>query len=171
MQNRPVMAGGRATPNIPAISTNSELARGVARGEAALNKALARYVFRPCVQYSIGYDDWRGGMRPDDNSRWYSTYVTPGTKVSEAEAVIALVRLDLIGDLGRVRLCENCGARWFVRAKSSYRFCGAACREDFDTRRPDYHRRKAENQRAYRKRQKLEDVRAKERVQRVIHEH
>ena len=86
---------------------------------------------------------------------WFQMKIDRETTISEADAVLSLVRLDLIGEIEKVRLCENCAERWFV-AKKNFRFCsGGACREASYAKDPKYRRRKANNQREYRKRVKL----------------
>ena len=70
--------------------------------------------------------------------------------INEGDAVISLVRLAETGELVKVRLCEMCKERWRVAAKRNYRFCSDQCREGFYTKSPDYHSRKAANQRKYR---------------------
>ena len=70
--------------------------------------------------------------------------------ISEADAVISLVRLAETGDLRKVRRCEMCKERWLVAAKRNYRFCSDRCRETFYASSSDYHSRKAANQRRYR---------------------
>jgi hypothetical protein len=102
---------------------------------------------------------WWGGMVPNPNSRWFETKLEPSFRgesrtISEADAVLSLVRLDLVREIGKVRRCQLCQERWRVAAKSSYRFCSAKCREEFYKRLPEYHSRKAANQRAFRKRLK-----------------
>jgi hypothetical protein len=88
-------------------------------------------------------------MVPDQKERWFQMYVGDQT-ISEADAVISLVRLAETGDLRKVRLCEMCKERWRVAAKRNYRFCSGECREAFYAKAPDYHSRKAANQRKYR---------------------
>ena len=88
-------------------------------------------------------------MVPDENKRWFQMHIGNET-ISEADAVISLVRLAESGDLGKVRLCEMCKERWRVAAKRNYRFCSDQCREAFYAKAPDYHSRKAANQRKYR---------------------
>jgi len=122
----------------------------------SLNEQLRRYVFRPQVSYgllpgsmSILQALWAGGMVPD--RKGFETAIS-GCPVSEADAALALVRLDLNGDLTKLGLCEMCQERWRVASKRSYRFCSKECREGFYTKAPDYHERKARTQREYRKR-------------------
>ncbi len=55
-------------------------------------------------------------MVPDENKRWFQMHIGNET-ISEADAVISLVRLAESGDLGKVRLCEMCKERWRVAAK------------------------------------------------------
>src|SRR5580704_11623474 len=113
------------TTRIPGLSKHSRLHRKAQRIKTALNKALSRYVFRPHVSYNPSYDVWRGGVFPDESSRWFRAKIVPGTIVSEAVAAMSLVNLDAVGDIGKVRLCIMCDARWFVGAKRNFRFCGA----------------------------------------------
>src|SRR6266581_3478633 len=84
-----------------------------------------------------------------ENKRWFQMTIGQET-ISEADAALSLVRLAETGELGKVRLCEMCKERWRVAAKRSYRFCSDRCREDFYAKAPDYHGRKAANQRRYR---------------------
>jgi hypothetical protein len=116
---------------------------------AALNEAFHKYVFRPRATYVLAARAWVFGMVPDENKRWFQMKIGYQT-ISEADAVISLVRLAETGDLGKVRLCEMCKERWRVAAKRSYRFCSDECRETFYAKAPDYHSRKAANQRRYR---------------------
>ena len=74
--------------------------------------------------------------------------------ITEGDVAMALVRLYADGDLGKVRLCETCHNQWRVAAHSNYRFCSKECREQFYKSQPDYHERKAKNQRQYRKNEK-----------------
>jgi hypothetical protein len=115
----------------------------------ALNQALEKYIFRPRATYGILARAWLFGMVPDDNKRWFQ--ITVGDQpISEADAVVSLVRLAETGDLGKVRLCEMCKENWYVRAKSHYKFCDDECRENYYAVSSDYHSRKAANQRRYR---------------------
>jgi hypothetical protein len=115
----------------------------------ALNEALEKYVFRPRATYIISGRAWMFGMVPDENMNWFKMYFGNET-TSEADAVMSLVRLAETGDLGKVRLCETCKERWRFAAKRNYRFCSDQCRESFYAKSPDYHSRKAANQRKYR---------------------
>ena len=71
---------------------------------------------------------------------------------------MALMRLAEIGDLHKVCMCEVCKASWLFAAKSNYRFCSAQCREAFYAKAPEYHSRKAANQRNYRERLKRREA-------------
>ena len=93
---------------------------------SAVNEALCRYAFRPRVTYFVASEIWRGGMVPDDNSRWFQMRMDHQTTISEADAVLSLVRLDLAGEIEKVALCQVCRNRWYVQAKRNYRFCGSA---------------------------------------------
>jgi len=115
----------------------------------ALNEALAKYVFRPRATCVILSRRWIFGMVPDENRRWFRITVGQET-ISEADAALSLVRLAETGEIGKVRLCEMCKDRWRVAAKRNYRFCSDQCREAFYAKAPDYHSRKAGNQKRYR---------------------
>lgn len=115
----------------------------------ALNEALEKYAFRPRATYIITGHAWMFGMVPDKNVRWFKMHFGYET-ISEADAVMSLVRLAETGDLERVRLCEMCKERWRFAAKRNYRFCSDQCREVFYAKSADYHSRKAANQRKYR---------------------
>jgi hypothetical protein len=115
----------------------------------ALNDRLARYAFRPCVSYTINSDDWRFGLVPDSNRRFFQTKVGQFT-VTESDAVMSLVRLDASGELNKVKLCRQCKMVWRVSLREIDRFCGDVCREAFYANSPNYHERKAANQRKYR---------------------
>jgi hypothetical protein len=122
----------------------------------SLNESLSRYAFRPQVVYArlpgsitVLQNIWAGGMVPDNNKRWFQVKVN-GSIISEADAALALVRLDLTGEMHKVRLCEKCKDRWLVAEKSNYRFCSGQCREAFYVSQPGYDERKAKNQSKYR---------------------
>lgn len=119
----------------------------------ALNLQLSKYVFRPRATYVIAGRSWIFGMVPDENKKWFK--VDSGDEVlSEADAVLCLVRLAESGDLARVRRCEMCKDKWLFAAKRNHRFCSDDCRESFYAVSPDYHGRKATNQQKYRERLK-----------------
>jgi hypothetical protein len=118
-----------------------------------LNRALGKYVFRPRATYVIANGGWIFGMVPDENRRSFQMKIGDET-ISEADAVLSLVRLAESGDLGKIRLCEMCKEVWLFAAKRNYRFCSNQCRESFYARSPDYHNRKAVNQQKYRERLK-----------------
>jgi hypothetical protein len=123
----------------------------------ALAKALEKYIFRPRATMLL-YDNWAFGMVPDQNSRCFTIERDGFRTYSEADAVLSLIRLGQTGDLGKIRLCEMCKKRWRFAAKKNYRFCSDQCREDFYAKSPDYHNRKAANQKKYRDREKLKDA-------------
>jgi len=127
--------------------------RQLGNRHAALNEALKKYVFRPHATCVIFGGRWIFGLVPDENKRWFRMTIDRET-ISEADAVISLVRLAETGDLRKVRLCEMCEKRWRIAAKRNYRFCSKDCREAFYANAPDYHNRKAANQRRYRENQK-----------------
>ena len=116
--------------------------------QIALNELLARYAFRPCVSYIFVSDEWRPGLVPDTNQRFFQTKVGQFT-VTEADAAMSLVRLDANGKLHKVRLCKMCRARWLY-GRTIDKYCCDACRDEDRRNSPDYHERKAEAQRKYR---------------------
>jgi len=119
-----------------------------------LNDRLARYAFRPSVSYTVNSDDWHFGLVPDSNRRLFQTKIGQFT-VTEADAIMSLVRLDASGELSKVRLCEECGKRWRVSERKIDRFCSDKCRDTFHAKSPEYHTRKAANQQRYREKLKL----------------
>jgi len=119
-----------------------------------LNRALYRYTFRPRLTYDVSYASWSGGMVPDNKKGSFQIEINRQATISEGDAVLSLVRLDLIGEIQKVRLCEHCSQRWFV-ARKNFHFCsGNGCREASYAKDPKYLRRKALNQKAYRNRLK-----------------
>lgn len=155
-----VKAGQKAKEvRLPAINYNSPIYKRLYRQaehlHSEINEALLRYTFVPRVTFFIAEGAWLGGMAPKSNSRWFETKIQPvkhqpWISLSEPDAVLSLVRLDLTGEIAKVRLCENCGERWRVATKSDAKFCSAECRQGFYAKRPEYHARKAANQRKYR---------------------
>jgi hypothetical protein len=118
-----------------------------------LNQVLAKYAFRPCVSYLVTTAHWRSGLIPDLSKRFFQTNV--GTSlVTEADAILALVRLDVDGDLIKVKLCEMCKKRWHVAVRKIDKFCQEACRQQFYASSPDYRPRRVRIQRNFRKRVK-----------------
>ncbi|MGH9727511.1 MAG: hypothetical protein ACRD4V_02835 [Candidatus Acidiferrales bacterium] len=154
-QRRLVAAGKKgATIDFPATRKHSPDLLLRAQGlHSAVNQSLYRYIFRPRLTYFIHAELWMGGMVPDARSEWFEVPLN-GFRVSEADAVLALVRLDLTGELGKVRVCEMCHRRWCVAGRSHYRFCSKGCREAWYESQPDYHERKARNARRYRQLEK-----------------
>jgi hypothetical protein len=134
--------------------TKLQVQRELHDRHVALNLALAKYVFRPRATYVIAGRGWIFGMVPDENRRSFQIHIGNET-ISEADAVLSLVRLAETGDLRKIRLCETCKEVWLFAAKRNYRFCSDQCREGFYARSPDYHSRKAANQQKYRERLKL----------------
>jgi hypothetical protein len=70
-----------------------------------------------------------------------------------------LCRLAANRELYKVRLCEMCGERWRVSERKMDRFCCQKCREAFYAQSPEFHERKAKNQRKYRDGLKKADAR------------
>jgi hypothetical protein len=144
--------GPRKDSNCPEFK---KLYAEMERLHSALNRALYRYTFRPRLTYLVPYAMWSGGMVPDHKKGWFQIEVGRETTISEADAVLSLVRLDLTGEIQKVRLCEHCSQRWFV-ARKNFHFCsGNGCREASYAKDPKYLGRKAKNQKAYRERMKV----------------
>ena len=143
--------GGRKDPDCPEFKKSYA---AMDRLHSALNRALYRYTFRPRLTYLVPYAVWSGGMVPDNKKGSFQIEVDRETTISEADAVLSLVRLDLTREIRKVRLCEHCSQRWFV-ARENFHFCsGNGCREASYAKNPKYLNRKALNQKAYRKRMK-----------------
>ena len=117
-----------------------------------INRGLTQYVFHPTV--TRGGRQGRFGVIALSAS---SFIPTPANYIAttEADAALSLVRLHVMGDLGKVRLCEVCRERWLASTHSNYRFCSKDCREGFFQSQPDYHERKRRNQSKYRETLKL----------------
>ena len=118
-----------------------------------LNELLSRYAFRPRVTHRVFRGEWVFGMVPDEKRQWFTMRIGTET-TSEADAVMSLLRLASTGDLSKICRCRTCRDRWMFKAKRNYQFCSAECRETFYANAPDYHDRKAKNQREYRQRLK-----------------
>lgn len=136
--------------------------RQIGRLADYLNARLLKYKFHPAVAYarnrlSVAQNLWAGGMVPDVKGRWFQTKLN-GWTISEGDAVLSLVRLDLSGELHKVTLCGMCKKRWRVAAKSHYKFCSPECRIAYYAKSPDYHSRKAATQRTYRENKKLSEA-------------
>jgi hypothetical protein len=117
-----------------------------------LNKVLVRYIFRPRVTHSVYAGTWHFGMVPDDRKCFQMTI--GDRTIAEADAVMAMMRLDSTGDLRQIHLCRMCSQKWHVAAKRGYQFCSDACRTEFYASSPNYHQKKADTQRRYRARLK-----------------
>jgi hypothetical protein len=128
----------------------NEHVEDLSRRLVALNDRLALYAFRPSVGYILTADEWRFGIVPDANRRLFQMNAGPFT-VTEADAVMSMVRLDASGQIGQVRLCAQCQKVWRVSLREIDRFCGETCRTAFNAQSPEYKDRKAANQREYRK--------------------
>jgi hypothetical protein len=151
---KPVRFPAYRNPNL-----DVKLRRQIAASCSALNQAMEQYAFHPQVVYgrlpgfSVLQNLWAGGMASDSNPQWFEMKIQDWI-ISEAVAVLALVRLQLSGEVEKVRLCATCKERWLAAGKSNYRFHSAKCREAFYKSQPDYLERKAKNQRNYRKAEK-----------------
>jgi hypothetical protein len=137
-----------------------ELASEYKKGFAALeplfssvNKRLRNYAFRPCVSHALFSNEWRFGVVPDTRTGAFQIMI--GTfLITEADAVLAMVRLEATGELNKVRLCETCKKRWRVSHREMDRFCSEECRQAFHMSSPGAKERNAAKQRRYRERLK-----------------
>jgi hypothetical protein len=134
-------------------AAHKQLWQRLNRQHRKLNAALSRYTFRIGLGYSASTDSRRGGLVPDNDKSYFEMKIDDSV-VSEPDAVMALVRLFLIGELHRVRLCEMCKETWRVAAKAHYRFCSPECRQDYYANTEEYKARKKRNQKNYRDREK-----------------
>jgi hypothetical protein len=123
----------------------------------ALNERLAGYSFRPCVSYTLVIDEWRLGLVPDTIRGSFQVELGPFT-VTEADVVMAMVRLDANGELGQVRLCPQCKKIYRVSLREMDRFCGKVCWLAHQAADPEHLKRKAKNQAEHRKREKRKAV-------------
>jgi hypothetical protein len=133
-----------------------EVAADLNKRHIAINDQLARYAFRPSVSYLMATDDWRFGMVPDTKRKQFEMKLGTYT-ITEADAVMAMVRLDAIGQLRQVKLCEQCKSEWRVLREID-RFCSETCRVAFYADSPEQLNRKAANQRRYRQKLKLAEA-------------
>ena len=140
---------------------NVELMAWLDRRHREISEGLSRYRLRPGISgYSAvgGQCRWSVVSMPSRENpviverctRNRAGAIVSDFSICESDAAMALVRLYADGDIGKVRLCETCHNQWRVVAHSNYRFCSKECREQFYKNQPDYHERKAKNQREYR---------------------
>jgi len=131
------------------------------RQHKELNRRIAAYTFHPYVQFTPLTSSWRSGMMPETREEWFCAQID-GQLISEADAVMALVRLYVTDNLKLVILCEGCKTRWRVRGKSHFKFCGPKCRKQFYARAPGYHANRVAIQQRYRNnlKKKIENERA-----------
>ncbi|MGB8481729.1 MAG: hypothetical protein WCE63_23245 [Acidobacteriaceae bacterium] len=125
----------------------------------ALNERLAGYSFRPCVSYTLVFDEWRLGLVPDAIPGSFQVKLGRFT-ATEADAVMSMVRLDANGELGQVRLCPQCKKIYRVSLREMDRFCGSVCQLAHQAADPKHLERKAKNQAKHRAREKQKAVEA-----------
>jgi hypothetical protein len=122
----------------------------------SLNELLARYTHVPALAYSLDSGVWRFGMVPKHpgGPEIKLSDESFDVRVNESSVVGALARLAANRELYKVRLCEQCRHVWRVSLREIDKFCSQKCREAFHAKSPDFHERKAANQRKYREREK-----------------
>ena len=113
-----------------------------------INRGLRQYTFHPCVGLSARNE--RGFDFAALSDSGFLPLPANQLGITEGDAALILVRLNTLGDLDKLCLCEACRERWLAARHSNYRFCSRECRERFFQSQPDYHQRKARNQRKYR---------------------
>jgi hypothetical protein len=149
-----------------------KLARAASKPYADLQRSLERYVFRIRLAGTI-QGVWilnfhRSALKGEFG--WKTEFArqappgatlisSPTYMVSEGDAVLAVLRLAERGLLNRVRLCAHCPQTWMYAKKSDAKFCTAKCRENHYARSPEYRKKKASNQRAYRDRLRKAELR------------
>jgi len=121
-----------------------------------LNVLLGKYSFKKALAYNLADRRWwltdiangpRGPQIEIENE-----FGVPSIRVTEAWVAAALASLAASRELSKVRLCDNCRARWLVSIRPTMdRFCSEECRKHFYTHSDAYRERKAANQRNYRK--------------------
>jgi hypothetical protein len=121
---------------------------------ARINRTLTRYRFSPGLGVELITKTRQAGLTPFAGKRETRVNIN-GCELVEADAALALVRLYLIGELHKVHLCDKCGLRWHVAAKSHYKFCSGECREAYYTEAPDYQERRKQIQQTHRDKVKL----------------
>jgi hypothetical protein len=123
-----------------------------------LDRQMARYTFKPELNYSFASGFWALDMVPkhprgpqvEMHGQGFA-YLPRRISVSEPVVITALARLTANRELHKVRLCETCQKRWRVSEREMDRFCSDKCRDAYHTHSDDYRERKAANQRKYRK--------------------
>lgn len=126
------------------------------RRHNAFNKLLARrYLYVPALAYDLKSGYWHfGTLSKRQRGRVIALNDSRLTiRVDESGVVAALLRLAANRELYKVRLCENCRESWLVCNRPTLdRFHSSRCRESYYAKSPEYHDRKAHNQRTYRAR-------------------
>lgn len=120
------------------------------------NRKIARYAYVPVLDYSPDYGIWRFNAVPK-RSRGPKIRIGDGNfnlRVDESTVIAALCRLAANRELFKVRLCAQCTKQWRVSERKIDRFCSQKCRENYYSKSPEFHERKAANQRNYRQRMK-----------------
>ncbi|HUZ47875.1 MAG TPA: hypothetical protein VMW54_14665 [Terriglobia bacterium] len=123
-----------------------------------LNLLLGRYAFKNAMAYNLH----------PTGSRWWLTLIPkkprgpqieieneigfPKIRVTEPWVSVALARLAVSRELGKVHLCTNCRERWHVALRSIDQFCGSQCREHYHIHSDAYREKKRASQQEYRQR-------------------
>ena len=139
-----------------AIKSKQKLRAQFRERHNAFNQLVARYTYVPVLDYSPDYGIWRFNA-VSKRSRGQEITVNDGysnIRVDESTVIAALCRLAANRELFKVRLCAQCEKHWRVSEREMDRFCSQECRDSWHAKSPDYHERKADNQREYRARLK-----------------
>ncbi|MDR3752860.1 MAG: hypothetical protein P4K93_09330 [Terracidiphilus sp.] len=146
----------RASGVIKVREQERDIAELTARHDK-LDALMREYSFHPEMIYSFASGIWALDMVPKHprgrqvvlHGQGFA-FLPRRVQVSEPVVIVALARLAANHELYKVRLCETCGERWRVSERQLDRFCSPKCREAFHSKSPEYHERKAANQRRYR---------------------
>jgi len=108
-----------------------------------LNVLLGKYSFKKALAYNLADRRWwltdiangpRGPQIEIENE-----FGVPSIRVTEAWVAAALASLAASRELSKVRLCDNCRARWLVSIRPTMdRFCSEECRKHFYTHSDAY---------------------------------
>lgn len=139
-----------------AIKDKQKLREQFRERHNAFNQRIARYTYVPVLDYSPEYGIWRFNA-VSKRSHGAKITVNDGysnIRVDESTVIAAMCRLAANRELFKVRLCAQCEKHWRVSEREMDRFCSQKCRESFYAKSPEFHQRKADNQREYRERLK-----------------
>jgi hypothetical protein len=132
-----------------------------------LNLALSRYMVTPQSAYWLtasapfpkGWSFFMVSQPDDDGFELQYGDQRHGMTLVESDAALSLLRLAEVGDLAKLRLCEQCKNRWRISFRKMDKFCSDECRSRNYVESPESKARQRANQKEYRKRLKLKENR------------